>query len=54
MDRRVAQAQIAAATAQRDAANILRMTLLAAFLLLPAALLSAVVGWLLFKLLHVG
>lgn len=54
MDRRVAQAQISAASAQRDAANILRMTLWAVFLLIPAALLGVVIGLLLFKLLRVA
>jgi hypothetical protein len=51
MDRRVAQAQIDAAIAQRDAASAQKATSWAALVFVPAALMGVVIGWLLAKLM---
>src|SRR4029078_11877689 len=51
MDRRVAQAQIDAAIAQRDAASAQKATSWAALVFVPAALMGVVIGWLLATLM---
>ena len=54
MVHRVAQAQIDAAIAQRDAANAQKMTSWTTWVFVPAALFGILVGWLFAKLMGVA